>query len=295
MLPLRQALEQGEFVVTAEFAPPKGTDLAMLRERVALIRGHVHAVNLTDSQLAVMRMSSWAAALAVLQGGVEPICQITCRDRNRIGLQADLLGLWAHGVRTVLALTGDAVVFGDHKDAKQVFELNAIRLLKLIGTLNSGKDLSGNELRGKPDFFAGAALNISVGNIEPHIKKLERKIEAGARFIQTQPIFSLAQYESFRRQVRLGGQGGGVNHVPILPGLFYLKSAEAARRVAKMVPGVEMPAEVIDRLSKAPDEKKEGVRIAAELFRAFRKDSPGVHIMTLSSAKAVLRILEKAG
>lgn len=288
MLSFRESLEKGEFVVTAELAPPKGADLAVLRERVGLLKGHVHAINLTDSQLAVMRMSSWAAALEVLKGGIEPICQLTCRDRNRIALQADLLGLWAHGVKTVLALTGDAVVFGDHKDAKQVFELNSIRLVKTIQTLNSGQDLAGHPLRAPTGFFVGAALNISVGNIEPHIKKLERKIAAGANFIQTQPIFSLAQYESFRRQA------GHLNHALILPGIFYLKSAEAARRVVQAVPGVEVPEETIDRLEKAADPKKEGIKMAAEMLREFRKDSPGVHLMTLSSARAVLNILDKA-
>ncbi|MBI2061433.1 MAG: methylenetetrahydrofolate reductase [Nitrospirae bacterium] len=289
MLPFQEALKSGEFVVTAEFAPPKGADLSVLRQRVEMVRGHVHAVNLTDCQLAVMRMSSWAAALEVLRGGVEPICQLTCRDRNRIALQADLLGLWAHGIKTVLALTGDGVVFGDQKEAKGVFEMNSIRLLKTIETLNSGKDLSGHELRGATGFFAGAALNISVGNIEPHIKKLERKLAAGAKFIQTQPIFSLAQYESFRRQAAY------LNHAAILPGILYLKSAEGARRAAQMVPGVELPQDTIDRLEKSPNPRKEGVKLAAELFRAFKKDSPGVHLMTLSSAKAALQILEKAG
>lgn len=255
-----------------------------------LLKDRVHAVNITDGSRAVMRMSPLAASAILLQQGIEPICQFACRDRNRIGMQADLLGAHALGIRNILALTGDPVKAGDHKDAKSVFDLEAVRLLKLIDKLNNGIDFNDAPLTdGATDLFVGAAVDPQSHSWSGLQRRFDRKIEAGAQFFQSQLVCDFDRLEKFVQQIA-GGCGK-----PILAGIFLIKSAKNALFLNKNVPGIEISQEIIDRLDKAPDPLLEGMKIAAEQIQMARKICHGVHVMAIKREDLIPQILDLAG
>ncbi len=287
---LRTAIIQGDFLVTAEVAPPKGSNPAHMVQMAQQLKSRVHAVNITDGSRAVLRMSSLAASVILLQHGIEPICQIACRDRNRIGLQADLMGAYALGIRNILALTGDPVKAGDHVDAKSVFDLESIRLLKLIHKMNSGTDCCDQPLTdGATDLFPGAAVDPQLASWSGLQSRFERKLEAGAQFFQSQLITDFDRLEKFMDQI---AKGCGK---PIMAGIFLLKSAKNAQFINRCVPGVNIPQHIIDRLEQAKDPLQEGVKIAAEQVQIARELCQGVHMMAVKREDLIPQILDLAG
>jgi methylenetetrahydrofolate reductase (NADPH) len=286
----RHAIQSGEFLITAEVAPPKGGDPTHMLDMARLLKDRVHAVNITDGSRAVMRMSSLASAVLLQQQGVEPICQITCRDRNRIGLQADLLGAHALGIHNILALTGDPVKAGDCPDAKAVYELEAVRLLKLIEGLNQGIDGNGKDLPdGATTLLAGAAVDPQLKSWSGLEGRFERKIAAGAEFFQSQLISDFERLEKFMTQV------ASKYNKPILAGIFLLKSAKNADFINRYVPGVEIPDSIIQRLANAKSPIQEGVAIAAEQVRQAQQLCQGVHLMAVKREDLIPQILDQAG
>jgi methylenetetrahydrofolate reductase (NADPH) len=255
-----------------------------------LLKGRVHGVNITDGSRAVLRMSSLAASAILLQHGIEPICQMACRDRNRIALQADLMGANALGIRNILALTGDPIKAGDHPDAKSVFDLESVRLLQLIGKLNSGFDANGKSLTdGVTDLFAGAAVDPQLQSWSGLQRRFERKLEAGAQFFQSQLISDFERLEKFMDRIAAG------TNKPILAGIFLLKSAKNAEFINKYVPGVHIPQTIIDRLAGADSPLEEGMKIAAEQVQLARQLCQGVHMMAVKREDLIPRILDLAG
>lgn len=286
----RQAVEAGEFLVTAEVMPPKGGNPQPMVEMARLLQRRVHAVNITDGSRAVLRMSSLASAVILQQEGIEAICQLACRDRNAIALQADLMGAQALGIRNVLALTGDPIKAGDHPEARAVFELESVRLLKLIGQLNQGIDSHSQPLPdGALDLFAGAAVDPQCRSWSGLQRRFERKVEAGAQFFQSQLISDFDQLETFMDKIAAGFDR------PVLAGIFLLKSAKNALFINRNVPGVEIPQPIIDRLAAAADPLQEGVKIAAEQVQAARQLCQGVHMMAVRREDLIPPILEMAG
>jgi methylenetetrahydrofolate reductase (NADPH) len=290
---LRGGLAAGEFVVTTEFEPPKGTDLARFREKARRLAGLVHAANVTDNQSARVRMSPLGGALALLSEGVDPILQLTCRDRNRMALQSDLLAASALGVRQVLALYGDPIKIGDHPDAKDVFDVDTNGLLGLVAALNAGRDAAGNELTGATDLWAGAAAspdNPDPAKVEGQVQGFAKKLAAGARFFQTQAVYSAERVAAFvaRPEVRQSG-------APVLAGIMVLKSAKMARFVNEKIPGIFVPDALIAELERSSSPLETGVEIAARQVRELRRVVQGVHLYTMGLEERVPEILEKAG
>jgi methylenetetrahydrofolate reductase (NADPH) len=254
------------------------------------LKGRVHAVNITDGSRAVLRMCSIAASVILLQHGIEPICQMACRDRNRIALQADLMGANALGIRNILALTGDPIKAGDHPDAKSVFDLEAVRLLQLIAKLNSGVDANDKPLTdGVTNLFVGAAVDPQLKSWSGLQSRFERKLEAGAQFFQSQLISDFDRLEKFMDQIAAG------TNKPILAGIFLLKSAKNAEFINKYVPGVHIPQAIIDRLAGADDPLQEGMKIAAEQVQLARQLCQGVHMMAVKREDLIPKILDLAG
>lgn len=284
------AAQAGDFLVTAEVAPPKGSDPSHMLAMAQILKGRVHGVNITDGSRAVMRMSSLVSSVLLLQQGIEPIYQLACRDRNSIALQADLMGAQALGVRNVLALTGDPVKAGDHPDAKGVFELESVRLLQMIGKLNNGLDWHDQTLTdGGTELFAGAAVDPQCGSWSGLQKRFERKLAAGAQFFQSQLITDFDRLDKFMTEIAAGC------NKPILAGIFLLKSAKNAQFINKNVPGVEIPDYIIERLERAADPLQEGVKIAAEQVRMARDLCQGVHMMAVKREDLIPQILDLAG
>jgi len=278
MSTLRERLESGQFVITTEMEPPKGTDLSQFLSTAALLKGKVDAINETDNQRAIMRLSSVGGATLLVREGLEPILQLTCRDRNRMALQSDLLTASVLGVRNVLAMTGDPVDAGDHPMAKAVFDISSAALLELIGQLNLGHDGAGHPLEGKTDFFCGATVNPCVEPLEPELKRFEEKIAAGARFFQTQAIYDL---EAFARFIAIARK----LPVYIIAGLIPLRSVRMAHFLNEKVPGIHVPTAMIERLDKAADPIECGLAIAAELVEALRQLCQGIHLMIVGKEK----------
>jgi methylenetetrahydrofolate reductase (NADPH) len=286
---LRQAIANHDFLITAEVAPPKGADPHHMVEMAQILNPHVHAINITDGSRAVMRMSSLAAALILQNQGIEAICQVTCRDRNRIGLQSDLLGAQALGIRTVLALTGDPVKAGDQPDARPVFDLESVRLIQLIHNLNQGLDYNAKALPdGATDLLIGAAVDPQLPNLESLQKRFERKLNAGAQFFQSQLITDFDRLEQFMVKIAAG-------QAPILAGIFLLKSAKNAEFINRYVPGVQIPQTIIDRLAKSDSPLQEGIAIAAEQVRHAKQLCQGVHMMAVNREDLIPEILAQAG
>ncbi|WP_026079687.1 methylenetetrahydrofolate reductase [Spirulina subsalsa] len=290
MTRFRRAVHNKEFLVTAEVMPPKGGDPSHMIKMAQLLKGRVHAVNVTDGSRAVLRMSSLAASAILLQNGVEPIYQIACRDRNVIGLQADLMGAHALGLNNILALTGDPVSAGDHKQARGVFDLESVRLLKLIDKLNQGQDFNNKPLvDGHLDLFAGGAVDPQIKSWSSVKRRFEYKIEAGAQFFQSQLVSDFERLDKFMHNV------ASHYNKPILAGIFLLKSAKNAEFINRCVPGVHIEQATIDRLAKAENPLAEGVKIAAEQVKLARELCQGVHMMAVKREDLIPQILDLAG
>ncbi len=286
----RQAVQNKEFLITAEITPPKGGNPTRMLEMAKQLKGRVHGVNITDGSRAVLRMSSMAASALLLQYGIEPICQMTCRDRNVIALQGDLMGAYALGLRNILALTGDPIKAGDHQKSKAVFELESVRLLKMIDKLNGGIDFNDKPLVDDAlDLFPGAAVDPQCGSWSGLQRRFERKVEAGAQFFQSQLITDFEKLDKFMHQIAAN------TDKPILAGIFLLKSAKNAQFINKNVPGVEIPESMIKRLAEAEDPLKEGVKIAAEQVKLAKELCQGVHMMAVKREDLIPEILDQAG
>lgn len=283
----KEDLRSGKFVITAEICPPRGTEAASFIEKARLLKGRISAANVTDNQRAVMRLSSLACSMLLLKEGLEPVFQMTCRDRNRLALQSDLLGAWVLGVRNILALTGDHVSAGDHREAKAVFDLDSVQLVSMISTLNSGRNMNGVELRGGTDFFIGAVVAPEANPWEPEEIKFEKKVAAGARFFQTQAIFNMDKFKRFF-------DGASKSGASILGGILLLKSAKMANYLNANVPGVNVPQNLIDELEGAKDQLEKGIEIASRQVRELKKFCHGAHIMAIGQEESVVKIIEGA-
>ena len=287
---LQKALASGQPALTAEVMPPRGGDPSRSLAAAGALRGWVHAVNVTDGSRAMMRMSSLALCRLLLDAGIEPVLQLACRDRNRIALQAELLGAHALGVRNLLCLTGDPVRAGDQPGARPVNELEAVRLLQLVQQFNGGQDpVQGVLPDGPTDLFAGAAADPQSASWSGLKSRLLRKKQAGARFVQTQMVMDA---EALKRFV---GDLAAPLDLPVLAGVFLLKSARNAAFINRVVPGANIPQAVIDRLAAAPDPAAEGVAIAAEQVGAYLQIAQGVHLMAIKAEERIPAILQQAG
>lgn len=289
MKKFKDALEAGEFVITAECGPPKGTDISELKEHAKHLLGKVHALNVTDNQSSVMRAGSLAISKVLLDMGHDPIYQITCRDRNRLAIQSDLLSAQILGIRNVLCLTGDSVTVGDHKGAKAVFDLESVQLLKVVESLNSGKDMAGNDLKGSTNLFPGAVVTPEANPVEPQLMKFSKKMRAGARFFQTQAIYDTEKFKTFMDYARKFD-------TKILAGILLLKSAGMANFLNANVPGITVPQHLIDELKAAGKEKALdcGIDIAARQVRELKGVCDGVHVMAIGLEDKVPEILKRA-
>jgi len=290
---LQSKLESGKFVITCEVGPLKGTDIHEVEENAELLKDKVDAANVTDQQSSVMRLGSLVTSHILVQKGLEPIYQTVCRDRNRIALQSDLLSAWVLGIKNVLAITGDLPQLGDHPEAKAVYDLDSVTLLQAIGKLNNGTDINGNELQGKPSFFAGAVVKVesdTEASMELQIAKLERKAAAGAKFIQTQAVYDAGNFAKFMKRVEKF-------KVPILAGVIPLKSAGMAKYMNRGVAGVYVPDDLIQKMADAPkeDREKTGIQICADLIKQLKPLCQGVHIMAIGWEKKVPEIIAAAG
>ena len=288
----REVLKSDKFIITSEIGPPKGTNIEKMLHHIDLLKDRVDALNVTDHQSSVMRFPSIGGCLAIKEKGGEPILQMTCRDRNRLSLQAELLFAYTRGIRNVLCLTGDAVVVGDHKAAKGVFDLDSAQLLKTIRQMEAGKDLGGNELDGAVEFCAGAIVTPEANPIEPQLIKFEKKIEAGAEFFQTQAIYDLDKFTKFMEYARQFP-------VKILAGIILLVSARMAKYMNENVPGVFVPQNLIDELAAAPKGEaiNKGIEIAGRMIATLEKESicHGVHVRAIGREEVVPDILKAAG
>ena len=287
---LAELLQSGRFAITTELNPPKGTNVTPMLERAESLRGAVDAFNLTDSHTARMSMSPIAAARLLLDRELEPIFQMTCRDRNRIALQADTLAAAALGVRNIVTMTGDHPGGGDHPDAKPVFDIDSTALLRALAGLRDGKDMSGADLRGSPELFVGAVVNPGADDLDREIGRMEEKIEAGAAFFQTQAVYDAGDFERFVRRV----EGYGV---PIIAGCIMLKSGNMARNFNTNVPGISVPDAIIDRMDNAAKSanarRRESANITAEIIRDIRPMCQGAHIMAIGWEALIPNIIER--
>jgi 5,10-methylenetetrahydrofolate reductase len=288
----KQLLNSGKFIVTSEISPPKGTNMEKIYHHIDLLKDKVDALNVTDHQSSVMHFPSLGGCLAIKDRGGEPILQMTCRDRNRIALQAELLLAYTREIRNILCLTGDAVVVGDHKEAKGVFDLDSVQLLKTIRQMELGKDLGGNDLDGAIEFCAGAIVTPEARPIEPQIIKFEKKVEAKAEFFQTQAVYDLDNFFKFIQYARQFP-------VKILAGIVLLSSAKMAKYMTENVPGIFVPQNLIDELASAPKggALNKGIEIAGRMIATLKKEAlcDGVHIMAIGREEVVPDILEAAG
>ncbi|MBV9170726.1 MAG: methylenetetrahydrofolate reductase [Chloroflexi bacterium] len=294
---LREKLQQGDFVVTAEIGPPRSASLQALRRKARLLKGCIDAANVTDGQSAIVRVASWAGCVALLQEGVEPIMQLQCRDRNRIGLQSDLLGAAAIGIPNVLLLTGDHPRFGDHPEAKPVFDFDSIHLLWTARTMrDQARLLSGRQLKVAPSWFIGAVENPFAPPLQFRAERLGKKVAAGAQFIQTQFIFDVPIFARFMQRVR---DLGLHERCSILAGVGPVKSLRALEHMCRDVPGMYVPEEIIRRMRGVPEDRvsAEGLAICAETIQQVREipGVSGVHVMAFAWEDAIPEILQQAG
>jgi methylenetetrahydrofolate reductase (NADPH) len=289
-MPFQERLQKGKWAITCELTPPKGTDLTELLASAESFRGRVDAVNITDNKSSVMNMSALALGRLLQEKGWEPILNISCRDRNRLALQGDLLGAAAFGIRNLLAVTGDYASMGDHPQAKPVFDLDSIQLLGAIQKLESGQDLGKNLLRGKPQFFKGATVSPipdTTAALELQFLKMEKKVAAGAQFFQTQAIFDLQAFESFsKRASRLG--------VPVLASVLPLKSGSMARFLKKNMPGMRIPEALIEEIGNATDRTKVSIGISARIIQDLKGLCQGIHLIPAGWETMVPAILDAA-
>jgi methylenetetrahydrofolate reductase (NADPH) len=294
---LQQLLERGEFAVTAECGPPRGANAEVVVKKGEFLKSFVDAVNVTDNQTAIVRMSSIAACVHIMQTGQEPVMQMVTRDRNRIALQSDIMGAYSLGIRNILCLSGDHQSFGNHPDALNVFDIDSMNLIRMVQTMrDEGKDMSGTVLDTPPRMFIGAAANPFADPFEYRVPRLAKKIDAGVDFIQTQCIYNL---DRFKEWMRLAREAGLTDKVYILAGITPLKSPGMAKFMAKKVAGMDIPAEVIKRMAGVPKEKavEEGIKICLETIEAVLgiEGVHGVHIMAIEWEEKVGQIVEAAG
>ena len=285
---LSELLQSGNFVVTAEINPPKGVDMTDTLSRADVLSGLVDAVNLTDHPGSHMSVSPLALAPLIRERGLEAILQVTCRDRNRIAIQGDLLAAHVLGVENVLCLTGDPVGAGDHPEAKTVFDLDSIRLLEAATSLNGGTDMGSNRLRGAPSFYLGAAVNPFASELADEIIRMEEKVSAGAQFFQSQAVFDTTQLAEFMAIVKPLG-------APVIAGVILLKSGEMARNMNQNIPGVLVPDDLIAEMDSANDKAQAGIQIAARIIREARDICDGVHIMAIGWERYIPQVLEMSG
>ncbi len=284
----REALHSKTFVVTIDAMPPKGTDLSRMLCSLEGVRGRVDGVNVTEMPGAAMRLGSLPVCHILLENGFEPILQMTCRDRNRLALQSDLLGAAVLGIKNVLVLGGDDVSLSDHPRAKGVFDLDTIHLLTAVRGLEQGVDIAGHALQGSPRFCLGASVNPNAPSLRKEIEEMEAKTEAGAEFFQTQPIYDLEVFDDFMERTRHIG-------VPVLAGLFLLKSAEMARYMNNHVPEVIVPPWVIRDLECAADPIEKSLEISAHILQALGNLCAGAHIMSIYGEEEIPALLDAAG
>ncbi|MBI2850105.1 MAG: methylenetetrahydrofolate reductase [Chloroflexi bacterium] len=290
--PFKEVLNSGKFVVTCEIAPPKGTNLEKVIHHIDLLKDKVDGLNATDNQGSSMRYPSLGLCLLIKERGGEPILQMTCRDRNRLALQSDLLFAYSRGINNVLCLTGDAITLGDHKQAKPVFDIDSLQLLRTIRTLESGKDLGGNDLDGAPKFCAGAIVTPEAQPIEPQMIKFRKKVRAGAEFFQTQAVYDIGNLRNFMQAARQ-------YNTKIMAGIVLLTSAGMARFMNANVSGIFVPQALIDEMSKAEKGKalQKGIEIAGRMIKTIKDEKlcDGVHIMAINKEETVPDILAAAG
>ncbi|MFC1657987.1 methylenetetrahydrofolate reductase [Candidatus Omnitrophota bacterium] len=287
----KEKIQAGRFLLTSEIGPPKGIETKELLEDAELVRGRVDAINVTDLQSSVMRLGSLAVCSLLKQKGLEPIFQVTCRDRNRLALQSDILSAASLGIENLLLLTGDHTTLGDHPQAKPVFDLDSVLLLEAVKGLQSGVDMSGNKLQGaSPRFCMGAVVNPGADPLEPQLLKMEKKIQAGAEFFQTQAIYDVKIFEIFLSKIK---------HLKttILAGIVLLKSAGMAKYMNENVAGVTVPQNLIDEMSSVSkeDRTKKSIEIAARLIKELKPMCQGIHIMPIGWDKKVPQVLDAAG
>ncbi len=294
---LEKILKAGHFAFTGELGPPRGTGAKEVIEKAQHLKGKVDSVNITDNQTAVVRMASWAACLLLIQEGLEPNFQMVCRDRNRLAMQADILGVYTHGVKNMLCLSGDHAKFGDHPDAKGVFDIDSMQLIAMVKQMrDEGKFLGGAEIEHPPKIFIGAASNPFAVPYEWRVHRLAKKIEAGVDFIQTQCIYNM---ERFRQFIKEANDMGLTEKCYILAGVTPMKSVGMAKYMKNKVPGMDVPDEIIGRLQGAGKGKvaEEGIKIACEQIEEFKemKGVAGVHLMAIEWEHKVPEIAERAG
>ena len=286
---LKEVLDRGGFAITVEYNPPKGTNASALLENAKNLVGRVHGVNVTDNTAAVMRASSLSICRLLYEMGHDPVMQITCRDRNRLAIQSDLLGAHLLGIRNILCLTGDYPTVGDHKDAKPVYDLDSVQIMQLVQGLNNGRDLAGNKLDGSTDFLIAAAVTPEADPLGPMLVKFEAKVNAGAQFFQTQAIYHPERFGTFREAVCRF-------KVKVLAGILLLRSAKMAEFMNANIPGISVPDEMIAELRAAGDKHAldAGVEIAVRSIKAVRPHCDGVHIMAIRAVDRLPEILTKA-
>ncbi len=289
---LKQKIKEGRFIFTAELGPPKSSSGNAIRKKSVHFRNTVDAVNITDNQTAIVRLSSIASAKILLDEGLEPIVQMTCRDRNRLALQSDLLGMAALGIENVLCLTGDHQRFGNHPEARGVFDLDSVQLIAAAKQLTEGYFLSGEKMKTPPSLCIGGAANPFADPLEFRVVRLGKKINAGACFIQTQPVFDLERFNQWMDLVRASALH---KKVAILAGVMPVKSVNALLHMEKEVPGMRIPQEIIKRMKKAKEPQEEGVKIAVETIQRLKKIEgiQGIHLMPLMWESITPRITEK--
>lgn len=283
---LSRKLGENRFIITAELAPPRGSDMRGFMRMADIVAPHVDAINVTDNQGANMRMTPLTAAALLVREGMEPIMQLTCRDRNRLALQSDLLGASAMGVHNVLALSGDHISCGDHSQGRAVFDLDSVMLIRTIQGLNEGWDINGKPLDGKTAFFVGAAAAPEVEPFAVTRPKLAKKAIAGARFYQTQAVFDPQRLSMFREVVEPLG-------VKVIAGILVLRSARMAEFINRNIPGLKIPPAVVQRLADASDPAAEGLRIATELALQCRERCHGLHLMAMGRDEVVADIVSE--
>ncbi|MDI6792290.1 MAG: methylenetetrahydrofolate reductase [bacterium] len=290
---LKEALKSGDFVITTEIGPPKGTNIEKMLHHIDLLKDKVDGLNVTDNQSSVMRLSSLAVCHLIKDRGGEPILQMTCRDRNRMALQADLLSAYVLGVENVLCLTGDHIMLGDHKGARQVFDLDSVQLIAAVRTLETGKDIGGNELDGAVSFCVGATATPEADRMGSQLLKFRKKIKAGAEFFQTQAVYDMDKLKEFMQYARQ------FEEVKILAGILVLTSVGMARYLNANVAGVTVPEELIEEVKSAGKGQGivKGKEIAARHIKQIKKEGicDGIHLMAIGKEEIVPEILEMAG
>ena len=294
---LQRILAQGEFAVTCEFSPPRGIDVGLMRENAVQLKGRVDAVNVGDNPTASVRMSSWALSKILFDMGIEPVLQMVTRDRNRIALQSDLLGASAFGIQNVLCLTGDHPSVGDHPQAKKVFDIDSVQWIAAVKQIrDEGRLINGKKISGDPGFFIGAVANPFVESLELHIIRLEKKIAAGAQFIQTQPVLDMVRFEEWLSRAT---EEGLTDRCAIIAGIVPLKSVAMAEYLRRDVPGIMIPNSIIARMKAVPEgqQLEEGMKICVEMIEELKetKGVMGVHIMAIGCEEKLPEIIAQAG